>query len=435
MKISFGVPEGRGDSSLGMRLAYLTLLRLVFLSVLLGVIGRWYLREVQWFAFSVRVALIALACAFALAGVYAASLRVGRNLHRLAYMQVVFDQITWTVLVYVSGGANSGATSLYGLTSLTAAILLGLPAAAVAAGVGYAAYMSVCLLMAANILPPPPDQPDVIYATTMAQVIYPLGLNLLVLVVVTLLGGYLAERLRLTGGKLAEATERAQRAERMAILGKVAAGLAHEIRNPLGSISASIELLRDAPNLTRDDRHLCDIVRTEALRLDDLVGDMLDLTRSRMPEPTSVDLAAAGREVVKLASRLGRSSQDVKVTFEGPSDNAAVMITADPKQIRQLIWNLVRNGVQATAPGTDVTVRVEQKQATVLLEVIDRGPGLSAEAREHLFDAFFSTRTHGVGIGLAVVKTVVDDHGWSIDVSSEDGAATSFRVSIPALGA
>ncbi len=95
----------------------------------------------------------------------------------------------------------------------------------------------------------------------------------------------------------------------------------------------------------------------------------------------------------------------------------------------------MRNAVQATAPGTEVTVRVEPGPHRVLVEVLDRGPGIAPEAREHLFDAFFTTRSHGAGIGLAVVKRIVDDHGWDIDVSGPgDGetGCTRFRVTIPA---
>jgi len=128
---------------------------------------------------------VAAACGFALAGIYAAWLRTGRRLRQLGYAQLLFDQLTWTVLVYVSGGANSGATSLYGLTVLTGAIIDGLPAAALAAAVGYLEFLALCVLMATRSLPPPPDQVDVAYATSLAQIVYPVGLNLIVIVVVT----------------------------------------------------------------------------------------------------------------------------------------------------------------------------------------------------------------------------------------------------------
>jgi len=433
MKIDVGLPYD--SSTLGRRIAAVTLLRLVFLSLLMGIIGRWYLREVEWRAFSVQVALIALGCAFGLSGVYAAWLRTGRKLQALTYTQLVFDQATWTALVYVSGGANSGATSLYGLSTLVAAILGGLPAATASGIIGYSFYATRCAAMVGGVLNAPPDQGDVTYALTLRQAIYPLGLNGLMLLVVTLLSAYLAERLRIAGGRVVEATERATRAERLAQLGRLAAGLAHEIRNPLGSISASIELLRDGSTLSDEDRKLCDIIRNESTRLNDLVTDMVDLARPKRPEIAQTDAAEAAREVVALAARSGRSAQDVAVRLDAPDAEVPVFVQADSRQLRQLIWNLVRNAVQATAPGTEVTVRVEPGPHRVLVEVLDRGPGIAPEAREHLFDAFFTTRSHGAGIGLAVVKRIVDDHGWDIDVSGPgDGetGCTRFRVTITA---
>jgi len=427
VKIPLGVPDAGGDPILGTRLAQLTLARLVFLSATLVILGRLHLRDIQLRAFSVQVALIALGVAFALAAIYAAILRTGKHLRQLSLVQLVFDQLTWTALVYVSGGATSGATSLYGLTVLTGAILGGMPGAAFASVVGFVCYLGLIGLMVSGLLPPPPDQQDVIYAVTVNQVVFPLGINALVLLVVSLLAGFLAERLRLAGGQLAEATSRAEKAERLAQLGQVAAGLAHEIRNPLGSIAASIELLRTAPALTDDDRALCDIIQRESARLNDLVGDMLDLTRPKRPEPAPTDIAMIARDVVTLAARLGRGVGDVAVQYDGPAE--PTIIEADAAQVRQVLWNLVRNAVQATAPGTTVTVRVySDSDGYLCFAVADQGPGIPKDAQDRLFDAFFTTRTHGSGIGLAVVKRIVDDHGWHISVTSESGQGTVFRV-------
>ena len=432
MKFQLGLPKGQEQSVLGSRLATLTLLRLAFLSALLGILARWHLRDVQLRAFSVQVALVALAVGFGLAAGYAIVLRTGRHYQKLAYAQLLFDQATWTVLVYVSGGATSGATSLYGLTALTGAVIGGLTAAAIAAAIGFGLYVALCGLMVAGVLAVPPDQADVRYATKLQDVVGPIALNLLVIIVVTLLAGFLAERLRLAGGKLEEATERALRAERLAYLGKVAAGLAHEIRNPLGSISASIELLREAPALSDDDRHLCDIIHGESARLNDLVGDMLNLAKPKPPELVDVNVVAAARDVVTLARRSGRSTKDVDVCVEVADSDTPIIISADPAQLRQLLWNLVRNAVQATAPNSKVTIRVPPpSKRSQAIEVSDHGTGIAGDVQDHLFEAFFTTRAHGAGIGLAVVKRIADDHGWQIEVQSEEGVGTTFRITVP----
>jgi len=325
-----------------------------------------------------------------------------------------------TAIVYVSGGATSGATSFYGLTCLVGAILIGLRGAAIAAVVGIGAFATLCIGFGLGTIAPPIDQRGGNYILEWEAIVYPLAVNALGIVVVALLAGYLADRLRRTGGALAEANERAAEAERLAMLGRIAAGLAHEIRNPLGSISGSIELLREAPGLSEEDRRLCEIIAREAGRLNHLVTDMMDLSKPRKPEPEPVDVAALAQDVVALASRSERSgSGDVAVGYDGPT--APTWALCDGAQMRQVLWNLVRNGVQASGAGTRVTVRVRERDAQVVLAVTDEGPGILPESRAKIFDAFFTTRSQGAGIGLAVVRRIIDDHsahGATIDVHS-----------------
>jgi signal transduction histidine kinase len=305
--------------------------------------------------------------------------------------------------------------------------------AAVAAAAGALSYGALVLLLVRGWLKPPPDQSPSLYAVGAQELWFYVSVLLLVLVVVSLLAGTLAERLRWTGGELKLATERADRAERMAALGRLAAGLAHEIRNPLGSIAGSIQLLRTVPDLSEEDRRLCDIVQRETARLNDLVTDMVDLSRPRSPLISDLDVAAVAREVVVLAGASGRSVSDVAVRYDGPD---SAMVRADGAQLRQLIWNLVRNAVQASRPGETVTVRITQSSSgPIELSVEDRGPGIDETAKERLFDAFFTTRSQGTGVGLAVVKRIADEHRFPILVESAAGQGAIFRVTLAATAA
>ncbi|HEY3495713.1 MAG TPA: ATP-binding protein [Polyangiaceae bacterium] len=412
---------------LSRRLARLTATRLVFLTLSLALVGVFYLRGVSLGSTSLQIALALLIVSFALAGFYALFLRFGRGLAFVADAQIVLDQLAWTVVAYLTGGASSGAASFYGLTCLVGAALSGLRGAAIAFVSGVVGYSSLVLLLASGFLHPPPDQPPAIYRLSGEEVRFYLAVNALAQLVVALLAGTLAERLRWTGGELALATERADQAERMAALGRLAAGLAHEIRNPLGSIAGSIELLRSAPALSEEDQKLCGIIQREARRLNDLVTDMMDLSRPRQPEFTSVDAALVAREVVELAGKTGRAVSDVDVRYEGP---ASLRVRADGAQLRQLVWNLVRNGVQASSPGGAVRVVLERQKAGPELSVVDRGAGIDEQARARIFDAFFTTRSHGTGVGLAVVKRIADEHGFAIDVESGAGEGATFRVSL-----
>ena len=193
-------------------------------------------------------------------------------------------------------------------------------------------------------------------------------------------------------------------------------------------------MLREAPGLSEDDRRLCDIVHREAGRLNLLVTDMMDLAGPKKPEPVAVDVAALAREVVALASLSERSgSGDVTVHYNGPE--GAVFARCDPAQIRQVLWNLVRNGVQATGAGTTVTVSISSVGKRVEMAVRDEGPGIAPDAAQKIFEAFYTTRAGGAGIGLAVVRRIIEDHrpfGATIEVGEGTGPGATFTVGLAA---
>jgi signal transduction histidine kinase len=426
LKFSLGLPEIHG-SALPRRLAWLTAARLLVLTAALTLTWLLYLKGSDAVgSFTLQVLAFMLAGSYAVAGGYAVLLRVGKFLPFVAYAQLVIDQLTWTVIAYLTGGAGSGATSFYGLTCVVGAALAGFRGAALAALSGALLYAAMAFGLQHGALPPPVDQPIELYTLATSEFGFYVAANLFVLLLVTLLAGTLAERLRWTGGALEEANLRAQRAERMAVLGQLAAGLAHEIRNPLGSIAGSVQLLTGGRGLSEEDRQLCEIIQREAMRLNDLVSDMTDLARPRRAEILPIDIAQTARDVVQLAGRSGRAVSDVDVRYDGPP---SLCVLGDSGMMRQLVWNLVRNAVQASSAGEVVRVVLRQRDdGRAELSVIDRGVGIDPAARARLFDAFFTTRSHGTGMGLAVVKRIVDEHGFSIEVESDANRGATFRV-------
>ena len=412
--------------SLARRLRWATAARLVLIATLFAVTISFNVRAgFDPSAFTVRVALITVGVAFALSAVYGWFLRAGKHLQRLVSVQLVLDQAIWSVVVYLSGGITSGATSFYGISCLLGAILAGFRGATIAALAAGGFYFGLVVMLASQKLLPPPDQPAAAYNVTAQELVYSVVVTALMLVVVALLAGSLTERLRVTGGQLVRAEARANQAEREASLGRLAAALAHEIRNPLGSISGSIRLLSANSQLAEDDLKLCDIVEREARRLDDLVSDMVNLANPRTPVRAVVDVVTIAQDVVSLAQHSGRGAGDVEVCYEGCP---TLPILADAGMVRQVLWNLVRNAVQASAANTVVCVRVLNEQGQGVVEIVDHGIGIDDAAKSQLFDAFFTTRSQGTGIGLAVVKRIVDDHGWSITIEDTQPQGATFRV-------
>jgi len=424
--MKFALPIGV-DSPLGKRLVALSFFRLAVLGVFLLIIEGYYLDNLD--GSSTRIAVATASLAFLSTAIYALPLRRERWLKAMAHAELVTDQLTWTAIVFISGGVTSGSTSLYGLTSLSGAILLGPPGAFSAATAGTVFYLLLCQGFANGWLKPPSDQSATAYITNGADMVYPAFSTVLATMVVALLAAYLAERLRFFGGRLEDANRRALAAERLASLGQLTAGLAHEIRNPLGSIRGSIELLRTGASLADEERDLCRLIEQETARLNQLVTDMIDLSRPREPQLLPVDLAGVIASVVELA-RSSSHGEGITVRYEGPP---TMTVQADHSQMQQVLWNLVRNALQVSPAGSEVVVALTPPDADggVRLSVHDQGPGVDEDVKERLFEAFFTTRTHGVGIGLAVVKQIIDAHGFLIDVASKPGDGATFAVRIP----
>jgi len=231
--------------------------------------------------------------------------------------------------------------------------------------------------------------------------------------------------------ELRELREQAGRAERLAALGRLAAGLAHEIRNPLSSISGSVELVAESASLGPEEKHLLSIVGREVGRLNDLVGTMLQIGRPQAPSlaPTDIGQLAAELTSVVEAGPGARGRTLSMACAESP-----LVAAVDADQVRQVLWNLLKNALQATPKGGAVTLRLsrpEDDPRGVVLEVADEGPGISDDALHRLFETFYSGRPHGIGLGLTLVQQIVQAHGGRIDVASPPGGGATFRVTLP----
>jgi two-component system, NtrC family, sensor histidine kinase PilS len=228
-----------------------------------------------------------------------------------------------------------------------------------------------------------------------------------------------------------EMESRMRQADRLATVGRMAANIAHEIRNPLASLTGAIEVLTSP--LTADDarERLSQIVARESERLNHIIKNFLEYAR---PAPLSIatfDVAAAAEEVLLLLEHR-TSPGSLKVIREfAPSIPWAV----DAQQFRQILWNLCLNAVEAMPEGGELHVSVAVRGATLEVAVSDTGDGITAADLSHVFEPFFSTKPEGTGLGLALVHRIVQDHGGEIDVRSSPGLGTTFTLTLPARNA
>lgn len=220
----------------------------------------------------------------------------------------------------------------------------------------------------------------------------------------------------------------ARRNERLATVGQLAAGVAHEIRNPLASISGSIELLSQSSPASDDDRALMAIVLREIERLNQLITELLEYASPRPRELAEVDAAVLLDDVAAVL-RQDRSWGPVTIAVETARP---LTLTVDASKLRQVVWNLARNACEAAAAaGGHVTMRGDRDGDGVRLQVIDDGAGIGREHLAHIFDPFYTTKRRGTGLGLATCHAIVAEHGGAIDVDSEPGRGTTFTVRLP----
>jgi two-component system sensor histidine kinase PilS (NtrC family) len=217
--------------------------------------------------------------------------------------------------------------------------------------------------------------------------------------------------------------EAVERAERLASIGKLAAGLAHEVRNPLASMCASIEVLSGALDPPEAMRRLMDNVVKEADRLNVLITDFLTFARPRPPELGPIDVSVLLADVVEVF-RHDAATKGVAIQLDAAPE---LVVLADPHQIRQVLWNLLRNAAEAIGR-TDGRIDIRARAASDWVEVVlkDNGPGIPKELQKRIFDPFFTTKQQGTGLGLAIAHSIMDAHQAKMLVSSEPGDGTAF---------
>jgi two-component system sensor histidine kinase PilS (NtrC family) len=221
--------------------------------------------------------------------------------------------------------------------------------------------------------------------------------------------------------------------QRLAAVGEMAAGIAHEIRNPLASMSGSIQILRQELPLTDEQAQLMDIVLRESERLNDTIRSFLAYARPQRFSIARLDI----RRVLNDAAVLLRNSSEVLdghvIDVRVPPDEVA--FEADENQIKQIVWNLATNGLRAMRTGGRLTlgarVDTEGGHECVVLEVVDEGVGIPAEELDAIFQPFRGNFAKGTGLGLAIVHRIVSDYSGEIQVSSTPGRGTTVSVRLP----
>ncbi len=245
---------------------------------------------------------------------------------------------------------------------------------------------------------------------------------------IALLVGFLVDREYSARRKQQEAQIQVERSQKLSLVGPVAAGVAHEIKNPLASIKGAADILSDDAASTAERSEFRDILQGEVRRIDGTVREFLDFARPRETRLERLDLSEALRIVARQTEAQARQ-QGVAVETELQPH---VFVAGDPEKLHQMILNLLLNAIEASPSGRPVTLRLlVDPRDRARIEISDHGSGIPPENTERVFEPFFTTKPSGSGLGLAVVKTIVDAHQGQIMINNRETGGTMVSVDLP----
>lgn len=236
-----------------------------------------------------------------------------------------------------------------------------------------------------------------------------------------------AQELQSAYAELRSTFEQLLQADRLTSLGELAAGVVHEVRNPLGAIKGAVEIMEDAVPVDDKRREFAAIAKIEVDRLDKLVGEFLRFARPTKPATAPADINEVVRAVAMLLAQQS-ATKGIRIQTELASTLPPILI--DSEQIKQVLLNLGLNALQASAHGGEVTLRTFADEFATIVEVEDRGGGVDPALQTRVFDPFFTTKDKGVGLGLSIAYKIVAQHRGTLTL--HDGAhGAIFRVILP----
>ena len=232
--------------------------------------------------------------------------------------------------------------------------------------------------------------------------------------------------------KVARQADRLNRKERLALLGEIASGLAHEIRTPLGSLLTGIKLLERGDQEGSERELVLSLLKKETFRLKEKLSEFLAYARPQKPNLAPGLVADLLQETVVQLQQDSELTKDVIISYE-PSIGEA-LCNFDRARMKEVILNLAINGLQALNGEGILRLVSFQSRGRQWIQVVDNGPGINAESLDQIFKPFFTSKREGTGLGLAIAQTIVEDHGGQITVSSFPERETTFTVSWPMTG-
>ncbi|MBT8365979.1 MAG: GHKL domain-containing protein [Deltaproteobacteria bacterium] len=412
------------------KLKWLMIYRIIF-SILL--LGSTIILQVGNSSVPLSPALIVLyglvATVFLLSFLYGLALYRLKRFILIAYAQILIDTFIVTVIIFVTGNYSSIFSFLYLVVIIYASILVPIRGTIVIAAVCSIQFgIMVDFEYYGVILPFETDDVLLASAYPWNQVFYKILITITACFAVAFLSSFLSEQVRRTRKELRIMEDHVKRVDKMAAIGEMAAGLAHEIKNPLASLTGSIQLLREDLRFDADHDRLMQIVLREADRLSSLVTNFLLYARPPAGKVEAMELHKVLLDTTELFEKDANNDGRITIIQNIPSD---IWISMDPMHLRQILWNLLINASEAIDGQGVINVEMQtSKNKQVIIKISDNGCGMSTEDLNHIFDPFFTTKASGTGLGLSIVHRTLEAYDALLDVESETNKGTTFVLQI-----
>lgn len=408
--------------------------RVVFTSVLLGstLLFQWRHHDLDLAPlFTILYSLIG--------AIFFLSLLYGVIFHRIqrqrlfGYIQIGIDSFIVSLIVLVTGGYYSLFAFLYLVIIIYASMILYMRGGIVLAVISSIQYSGLLILQLLSFLPFADAAEEARLANLgFMPVVYKILITSAACFAVAFLSGLLTEQNRKTRHELRAMGDHVKRVEKMAYMGEMAAGLAHEIKNPLASLVGSIQLLKEDLRYDPDHQRLMEIVLRETDRLGTLVNEFLFFARPPAGKPEILHLKEAIEEVIGLFERDTNHAKRFTLRKVLDPDTRVLM---DPAHLRQVLWNLLLNAAEAVSPSGCIEIQtVALKNNEVSIHVTDNGCGMAQEVVNNIFNPFFTTKADGTGLGLSIVHRILEAYESRLDVQTEEGRGSTFSFSLKRAG-
>jgi two-component system sensor histidine kinase PilS (NtrC family) len=345
-----------------------------------------------------------------------------------AYLQIFFDLLLITVLVYISGGLSGQMYFLYFFPIIAASLALSGRGAYLAASLAAILFGALADGLYYGLIPY--FREDQYRELSLGLVLYTIFLAWTLFFVMAFLFSHYAHSLRKTREALAEAQRELDIKKRLAEAGQISALIAHEIRNPLAAISGSVQVLKNELSLDAEQFRLMEIVLKESVRVSQSIEQFLNLASPGKQTFATFNFSDVLRETLTMLRMSGALNGRYRI--EGNFETSKIEYYGNSNQFKQVFWNLVRNALQAMPDGGMLTIDVNRENGQELnLRFVDTGKGMTPEERGHVFELFYSTFEGGLGLGMAVVRRIIDDYNGKIRISSEPQRGTEILITLP----